>query len=224
MLIAALAYTLHLISFPAGWSTPQWSETIFNRPSFATMGENGTAAAILAQWSQKSQTYPAQRILIHRSDGTTTYLQAFGAFKMQPFLFHENLADCMQDTRNCAWFSTVALARDGTTFVTLEEGFSGAYSGRRKAALVWDGAWHVISAGTTLHGVARPMDPRNLAIAAADTPQDYAFIGGYSDLFPMEDLNDAGRDPLWMADVSGASFYWGHVRLGIGDVTAMRGR
>lgn len=71
--------------------------------------------------------------------------------------------------------------------------------------------------------VAEAKSVARLHKAEADTADDYAFVGNYSDLFPMEDLDEAARDPLWMADVSGAAFTWGSVGLGVGDALAMRG-
>jgi len=47
---APLAYAMHVISFPSGWSLPEFSQ-LGTRPGYAAMGQNGTVAVILAQWS-----------------------------------------------------------------------------------------------------------------------------------------------------------------------------
>jgi hypothetical protein len=228
MLLVAVTYALHLVSFPRGWSTPgpYDSRGAMSRPIDATMGANGSVAVILADRSRFStprQEFrnPAQRILIVRSDGTTTVLRSPVTLALPGF---PHAAECLNDARNCAFFSNVALGRDGTPFATFKYRFNGAYSGMREVALVWNGAWHVVSQRNALRGIARPVDPDNVSIGAADTPWDYAFVGNYSDLSPMEDLVVAARDPQWMADVSGVTFAWGSVGLGIGDATAIAGR
>lgn len=230
MLIAA-TYVLHMLSFPAGWSTPAPDDarSVGSRPAYAAMGSNGAVAVILANKSIYRDAAsgatlienPAQRVLILRSDGTTTILRSPSASLVIP-----RFPTCREgtaDLRDCPFFSSVVLAADGTPFVTFSTYFSGAYSGSRDAALTWDGSWHRLQRQNVLHGLAKPEDPSNLSIAAADTPEDYAFVGNYHDFFPMEDLDKAGRDPLWMADVSGVTFSWGSVALGIGNATAIRG-
>ncbi len=231
VLAAAMTYALHLISFPAGWSTPSPARapSIGTRPTDAAMGSNGTVAVILANKSTYSVgasgpmlvENPAQRLLIVRADGTTTILNSpVGSVTLPDFPTYR---DCSYDARNCAAFTRIVVAADGTPFVTFSDHFSGAFSGIREAALVWNGSWHVLQKQKVLHGLAKPRDPDNLSIAAADTPDDYAFTGNYHDSFANEDLNDAARAPFYMADVSGVSFYWGSVGLGLGDATAIRG-
>lgn len=225
MLLAALAYTLHLIAFPAHWAVPQDSSAAFIRPGYATMGRNGTAAVILAQWMPNGHSqYPAQRLLIVRADGTRTFLHAFAASKLQPFRLHQDLADCVRDTRNCAQFSTVALARDGTPFVTLAEAFSGAYSATLKAALVWNGSWHVVPGAKPFDHVGKPEPPTNVKIGAASSALNFAYNGDYVDSFTGEDLNDAARDRYYQRDIAAVQFGALKIQLGLGDATAMRGQ
>ncbi len=235
ILVAALTYALHVISFPHGWSTPApenangWT----SRPSYATMSQNGAVAVILGELSANYEdpvrrtgriTYPAQRVMIVRSDGTKTFLRASALLASHAINWAPTYSECRKAPQSCAFFANVALADDGTPFVTLASYFSGAYSGISKAALEWNGSWHAIRQRNALHGLGKPSDPRSVEIAAADTPWDYAFVGDYFDSFATEDLVLASDDPTYMADVSGAAFEWGSVGLGIGDATAMRGR
>jgi hypothetical protein len=136
MALVTTMYTLHLIAFPAGWSTPDpgAGREATSRPVDATMGENGAVAVILADRSRFSTARhafnnPAQRILIVRPDWTTTILRS-PVFTLALPDF-PTAADCRNDARDCASFAKVALARDGTPFVTFENFFSGAYSGVR---------------------------------------------------------------------------------------------
>jgi hypothetical protein len=217
MLIAAITYALHLISLPAGWSRPQYSHRVFTRPSDAAIGENGTVAVVLAKLPNRDLP---QRVLIVRSDGSTTFLHAYGALETQPFRLHQNPEDCLHDTRNCPYFANVALARDGTPFVTLEQSFSGAYSGALEAALVWNGTWHVVPGGKPFDHVGDPYTPTNVSIAAADTPLDFAFNGDFADGFG---LNTDIRRPRHFRNIAAADYGSRTIQLGIGTVTAMRG-
>jgi hypothetical protein len=212
--IATITYALHLISFPAGWSTPRNSSPVFTRPSDATIGENGTVAVILA-----NQNAP-QRVLIVRSDGTTTFLRAFDALQRRPFRRQIDPAACLHDTSDCAYFATVALARDGTAFVTLAKPFSGAYSGVLDSALMWNGSWHVVPDGKPFDHAGDPYTPTNVGIAAADSALDFAFNGNFLDGFGYD--QDIHR-PSYFRDIAAAHFGLRTTQLGLGTVTAMRG-
>ena len=225
MLVAALAYTMHLIAFPTGWSVPQERLGLFNRPGYATMGRNGTAAVILAKWAANdAYQYPAQRVLIVRADGTQTFLRAIGAIESQPFRFHQDVADCLHDPRNCAGFSSTALARDGTPFVTLSKGFSGAYSGTVKAGLVWNGSWQVVPGTMPFDHTGKQVPPSNVSIGAADTAVNFAYNGDYVDSFAGEDLVDAARDRYYQRDIAAVQYGSRRIQLGLGDAIAMRGQ
>jgi hypothetical protein len=222
MLMAAALYTMHLISYPSGWSQPNFdliaSRNPTTRPSFAAMGSNGAVAVIVRNLADRWE----QGVLIVRADGTTTILpRPIDSVDIPDF---PSAGECMSRKRGgCGFFSGVVVAGDGTPFVTYSVGFSGAYSGVRDAALEWNGAWHLLRKRSVLHGLSEPMDPRNISIAAAESLTSYAFVGNYSDLYPMEDLDDASRDRSYMANVSGVTFPWGSSALGIGDATAIRG-
>lgn len=243
MLVAAIIYALHMIAFPAGWYMPDRSAatTIGTRPAYAAIGANGSVAVILAQWSGRSTDpqacrsawqqstdrcmqsriqFPAQRILVVRADGSTTMLRPPGSLALNGF---PDPDDCRRNEMQCAYFEKVVLARDGTPFATYASDFSGAYSGERRAPLVWNGSWHVVKTHGALHGLAKPQDPRNVSITAADTTEDYAFVGDYGDSIPLEDLTLAANDPRWMAEIAGAVFSWGSAGLGLGSATAIRG-
>lgn len=229
MPIAAIVYTLHLLSFPTGWSTPEFDATVLGRPTEATIGANGAIAVILASRSPfyedpkrklRPILYPPQRIWIVRSNGTTTELHAFDALETQPFDRHINPADCRNDTRSCPYFANVALAADGTPFVTLAQSFSGAYSGVREAALVWNGSWHVVPQGRPFDGTGDPYTPTNVSIAAADSLDDFAFNGDFRDGFGVDtDIHRNG----YFRDIGAVHFGSRTIQLGLGTVTATRG-
>jgi hypothetical protein len=241
MLFAATIYALHLIALPAGWAMPDRDAAVGTRPAYAAMGANGSVAVILARWSGRYDDpracrsawqqftqrcrdsriqFPARRILVLRSDGSTTILRPPLSISLNGF---PSADDCRRDEMQCGYFERVALARDGTPFVTYAVYFSGAYSGERRVALVWNDSWHVVKTYGALHGLAKPEDPRNVSVTAAYTPDDYAFVGDYSDSFPQEDLDLAANDPRWMAEIAGAAFHSGSVGLGLGSATAIRG-
>lgn len=217
MLIAAMAYALHLISLPAGWSRPQYSDRVFTRLSDVTIGENGSVAVVLAKMPSQD---PPQRVWIVRADGSTTFLRAFGALETQPFRRHLDPEDCLRDTRSCPYFANIVLARDGTPFVTVEQPFSGAYSGALEAALVWNGSWHVVPGGKPFDHVGDPYTPTNVSIAAADTPLDFAFNGDFADGFG---LNTDIHRPGYFRDIAAADYSSQTIQLGLGTVTAIRG-
>jgi hypothetical protein len=213
---------MHLISYPSGWSQPNFdviaSQNPTARPSFAAMGSNGAVAVIVRNLADRRE----QGVLVVRADGTTTILpRPIDSVDIPDF---PSASECTSRKRGgCGFFSGVVVADDGTPFATYSVGFSGAYSGVRDAALEWNGAWHFLRKQAVLRGLSEPMDPRNVSITAADTSTNYAFVGNYSDLYPMEDLDDASRDRSYMANVSGATFPWGSAALGVGDATAIRG-
>jgi hypothetical protein len=232
MLIAAALYTLHLISYPSGWWTPSSDDvgTASVARVYAAMAANGSVGVMLAnksmhqvgagQWRLDENS--PQRILVVRSNGTSTILKSpMGVVTIPNF---PNAHDCLSGDRPCAQFAKVAMAADGTPFVTFSTYFIGAYSGLREATLIWNGSWHVVRKQDVFQGLSQPKDTdiRNLSIASADTAESYAFVGDYDDFFPMEDIDQAASDPYYMADVSGATFPWGSVALGIGNATAMR--
>jgi hypothetical protein len=223
LLAAVLAYTVHLVQIPAGWLMAQPLQTSGtpDRPAFAAIARNGTIAVLLQPAS--NGFHVSQRLLIVRANGTSTILREQSRTATHAFRRFLGPSECMTDNRDCPSFENVALARDGTPFVTLAYHFSGAYSGVGKAALVWNGAWHAVPSGKPFNGVGKPDDPDSLSIAAADTATSFAFIGDYLDSFPTEDLLVAARDPQYMADVSGVEHESRNLALGLGHATAMRG-
>lgn len=224
--LIALAYTLHLIAFPAGLSMPQPLEAgTTSRPDDATIGANGSIAAILGDATSPAGLSAPQRLLIVRSDGSTKLLRAEFPQATHAFAQYRGSTGCLNaGVAHCPYFSNVTLARDGTPFVTLRYIFSGAYSGTRNAGFVWDGQWHAVPDELPFHGLVKPTDPRNVSIVAADMRNGFAFVSDYFDLFPMEDLDLARTDPRYMTDVSGVALDSRLIALGIGDATAMRGR
>lgn len=190
-------------------------------PVSATLGRNGTVAVLLARTG--SDLHVSRRLLIVRANGTSVILRSESPEATNAFRRFLEPSACMTESRDCPSFENVALARDGTPFVTLRYALSGAYSGVSKAALVWNGAWHVVPLGKPFSGVGKPDDPDNVSIAAADTPTSFAFIGDFYDRFPDEDLDLASRDRYYMANVSGVEYGSLTAALGIGDATAMRG-
>ena len=223
LLMAVLVYAVHLVQLPAGWSMAEPFQTSGTpeRPAYAAIARNATVAVLLRPVGSNSQG--SQRIFILRANETSTILRAQSRVATHAFRRLLGPSDCMTDNRDCPFFENVALARDGTPFVTLAYYFSGAYSGISKAALVWNGAWHVIPSGKPFSCVGKPDDPDNVSVGAADTPTNFAFIGDYYDSFATEDLSLAARDRYYMADISGAEYDSRNITLGIGDATAMRG-
>ena len=75
---------------------------------------------------------------------------------------------------------------------------------------------------TPFAGLGLPSDPQNVEISAAESIEDFAYVGNHSDTFPGEDLNVAATDPK-LLEVSAASFNSRRLALGLGDATAMGG-
>jgi|GEM_PF-6762892 len=182
------------------------------------MARNGAVAALI----ERADHSVSRRLLVVRANGTSTILQFKSPETTQAF---QRFGPIVCSTESlCPDFENVALARDGTPFVTLYLQFSGAYSGVSRKAFVWNGAWHVVPVGEPpFKGAGKPYDPDNVAIAAADTATNVAFVGDFADTFPGEDLGLAAADPHWMADVSGVELRSRNIVLGEGDATAMRG-
>lgn len=222
-LVAAFAYTLHLISLPPGWSfvLHDFSQQASTAPSSEAIARNGTVAVLLARTSDRQAL--ARRLLIVRANGTRTVLQPQSIETASAFRRFINPSDCMADVNSCPYFERVTLAPDGTPFVTFAYFFSGAYSGIMRAGFLWNGQWHQVPQGKPFAGVGKPYEPGNVSIAAADGATRFAFVGDYFDGFPQEDLDRAIEDRYYMADVSGASYDNLNVALGLGNATAMRG-
>jgi hypothetical protein len=233
---APLAYAMHVISFPSGWSLPEFSQ-LGTRPGYAAMGQNGTVAVILAQWSGtyadpgrcpqrairgvppcKQIQYPAERVLIVRPNGTTTFLYAFAALQAQHLWFGQDRAECVRDVQQCPYFTAVALAGDGTPFVTLNDPIGpGPYSAMRKAAFVWNGSWHVVPKGSAFGPAGDSDTPTNVSIAAAGSALDYAYNGDFENL-PSETAVPRGD----ARDQAAVHFGGQAIQLGVANVTAMR--
>jgi len=223
-LIAALTYALHPVRLPTGWSVaipPYRSVANETRPPFvATMARNGTVAVLLVR-ARDALDVP-RRLLVVRANGTSTILRSESPETTHAFQRFGPIV-CSTDSL-CPYFENVALARDGTPFVTLGFQFSGAYSGVSRAAFVWNGAWHVVPREKPpFKGAGKPYDSGNVSIAAADTAANVAFVGDFANAFPAEDVSLALADRHWMADVSGVEYGADNIALGEGDATAMRG-
>ncbi len=221
MLIAATLYALHLISFPAGWRPPSVFLDPRHWPEAAAIAANGAVAVILGDERTPIMLSVPQRLLVVRADGSTTMLRAQSREATHAFARYLGAQGCLTAAANCPYFSGVALASDGTPFVTLSMHFDGAYSGNAKAVLVWDGVWHSVPDRLPFSNVPGQMEVTNVSIAAASTRSSFAFVGDYDDAIP--DLDDR-NDPHSQADVSGAILDVRSIALGFGNATAMRGR
>lgn len=203
-------YLMHVISFPVGWSVPPYPGLGVN-PTYAAMGENGSVGIILEQSFLRYRSpdctrgnpsdaycapgpgeFPAQRILILRSDGTETFLHAAEAFGVKGYRFEGDRVACQRDTFQCPFITGIALARDGTPFATLSDTITGAFTGQRHVVLVWNGAWHVVPKGNPFGDPNTPNTPTNLSIAAADSAVGYAYNGDFADWHPPEGWNGLG--------------------------------
>lgn len=242
-MILAVLYALHLIAYPAGWSTPRWTNAEFTRPSIATMGENGAVAIILARWTgrysdpQKCRSAerrktdyclsrrflgPEGRLLVVRSDGTATSLYATDAVEAtRPFKNGNDVADCPRNEGDCPIFRDVRLARDGTPFATIAVDLSGAIMLTFEAVVKWNGTWQAVPPGKPFDRSGDPSTPENRSIGAADTPLDYAYTGSFTgfglDNAMMEQRRSYGHD------IAAVRFGSRTIQLGLGHVTAMRG-
>ncbi len=220
IVIGALVYAVHVIATPTGWApaTPPFFEQ--GPPRYAAIGAHGSVAILLARTS--SLPHNATRLLIVRANGTRLELRvqvpeitrAFSGLKP---------SECRTDSDRCPYFEHITLARDGTPFITAAYIFSGAYSGVRRIAFVWNGRWRVVPQGRPFTAVGKPDEPTNVSIAAAEGAERFAYVGDYSNRFPQEDLDLAARDRSYMADISGLQFYSKNANLGLGNATAMRG-
>jgi hypothetical protein len=224
--VAASVYALHVITLPAGWSLVshwRWASTlrISTQPTSETIARNGTVAVLLTRPGDESED--GQRLLIVRPDGTRLILQPQSIEIADAFRRFLKPSDCMANVHSCPVFERVTLAPDGTPFVTLEYGFSGAYSGVAHRGFLWNGRWHGVAAGKPFEGAGKPYDPDNVSIAAADDVFRFAFVGDYGDTFPNEDLNVASQDRYYMADISAVGYNGLNFPLGIGNATAMHG-
>lgn len=222
MLIGALTYTLHLISFPAGWSTlaaDAFAGNFLARPPDAVMGANGAVAVLLA--NAASHYEDATRILIIRKNGTTTILQAESPAAERIFRAHfRSRNDCLTKGEDCPAFSNVTLARDGTPFATIQYRFDGAYMGVIEGAVKWEGAWNVVPSSKPFDGAGDPESPTNVRIAASDWPLDFAFNGDYGDHPGYDSMAPHPSD--YYADVTAVHFGSRTIQLGPAAATGMR--
>ncbi len=206
-MILALIYVAHLIAFPAALSTPRWPDSYAgtSRPTYATMGENGAVAIIVDRRDKQNVNY----VFVVRSDGTTTVLGSDSV----PADELRRLPRPMPCRRDGCTFDNVALAYDGTPFVTLEHYFGGAHLGFDEAAFVWNGSWHVVLEGVPFENRRGYAAPDNLSIGAADTPSSFAINGDF-----------AGEQPgFQLPPVAAARLSGGIASLGDGIALAMRG-
>ena len=223
LLVAASFYALHIVSLPSGWSlvSPSFNFEASTQPTSEAIARNGAVAVLLTPTG--NPRVKAQRLLIVRANGTRLILKPQSIEIANAFKRFIKPSDCMADINSCPYFERVALAADGTPFVTLIYSFSGAYSGEKRAGFLWNGRWHAVPSGKPFAGVGKPNDPDNISISAADGATRFVFVGDYSDTFPGEDLDLASQDHYYMADVSGVGYDSLNIALGIGNATAMRG-
>lgn len=218
---AAVTYTLHLVALPHGWVVTQPGGSLLARPE-ATIGRDGTIGALISRASlQRWRVAGSGTLLVLHPNGRSVMLRSSTIEGPPQFFRKFDPGSCREDTSRCLEFRNVAVADDGTPFVTAAYGFSGAHPGSVEGAFVWNGAWHFVPAEDPFGGLGMPSEPRNVSIAAAASIHYFTYVGDHSDGFPGEDLNVAAHDPK-LLDVSAASFHSRTFALGLGNATAMR--
>ena len=138
VLIAFVTYILHLVALPQGWSTTDYVAYSTTRPTAnAVIGRDGTIAVLL--WRQSELGGVSGTVLVVHPNGRSVMLRSNSIYGPPQFLRRLGASGCAQDKSDC-WFTNVALADDGTPFVTAAYGFSGAYGGDVYGAFAWNGA------------------------------------------------------------------------------------
>jgi uncharacterized membrane protein len=111
----------------------------------------------------------------------------------------------------------VALADDGTPYVTISSSFTGGHSGVEKAPFVWYGAGWRPALSSRL-----PTDATNLSIAAADAPTVAAYNSDYLNYGPADSARRIERPQYHAQEVLLAKGS-GKYLLGQGTGTGMHG-
>ncbi len=220
VLVAIVTYMLHLVALPLGWVQTNSTAglTVSPRTNVA-IARDGTIAVLLATPSNNDGGGSGALLVVHPS-GRSVMLRSTSIDGPPQFL--RKFAPPIRGHDRDIWFTNVAVADDGTPFVTAYYGFSGAVGGDVYGAFVWNGAWHYVPSVNPFAGLGLPSEPRNVSIAAAESIEDFAYMGNHSDTYPGEDLNIAARDPK-LLDLSAVSFDSRRIGLGLGTATAMRG-
>ena len=210
-------YVLHQLAAPAGYalagdpSVDGVAVRSFARegPRTAALAANGAVAAIV----DDAERVPSRRrIVVWRADGSRVMIGMPG-----DAVLHQAFQQYVGGDRPFPYasFSRVVLAADGTTFATVTNPFSGAYSGIAKHVFRWTGTtWESVRTSQAV--------PRDIDVAAADSqPLHVGITGDFSSGFLTYDevVNDPAFERPEALSYAGATVR----RLGIGTLTGLAG-
>lgn len=209
MLLLAL-YSASVIALPAG-STVDTSMNGGDPPKSISLARSGSAGFILQAADGKQ---PASKVLIVRADGSRVILHLppdsvlAGVFKQYA------LGPNGEHRFPAKHFTAIALADDGTPFLTVSAPFFGAFTGIDQGVFIWNGEWR----NAYPNGV--PIETGNVDIGAASSISHFVSNGNYFNYFagPIDgEPQHYQEDQVLLTKMSQAQ------SLGFGDATAIRG-
>ena len=216
MIAAVAAYIVRTIGIPSGAvalglaDESNGSLTVSKPPTLA-LGRNGTLAIVLAPVDAASL---GTSVLIARSDDSRAILALPGGSMSGSC--EPRRAGTPVSYQN-AHIDAVAVARDGTPFVSMSCVNAGAFISVPKTSALWNGnGWHRTAAD------AIPLNPANRAVSAADTPTDAVYNGDYS--YTFANLDELQNTPHYQENETGYTHAGHGYSLGFGTSLGMRGR
>ncbi len=217
---APLAYSLREVAPPQGAGilglTLATGSSSYARPTTFALGAGGSVAAIVGPLpaSFAGTSFEGTSVLIVRNDGSRTVLT---------FPRHATYDSCAapgatsSNSQPTARLDAVAVARDGTPFVSISCVSSGAYLHIFRSAALWNGdGWHDTTADLV------PLHPTNRSVGAADTPINAAYNGDYG--YTFANLDEAQSTAHYQEQETGYTRAGRGFSLGYGVATAMRGQ
>jgi hypothetical protein len=180
-------------------------------PPTADLAANGTAAFV------EHPPYSPDQC----GDDLLTVIRANGSRIEIPRPSADAAQSVMRILGSMPHIERVRLAADGTPYITLVAGFSGAYSGLERGLFVWNGrGWQGKS--PALPHTDRAW-PNNDGIGAVDLPARFTVNADFMNAFGP-DSDRLGSDPAYWAPQTGLVSSGRTIPLGDGTSLAVRGR
>ncbi|MFN2527425.1 MAG: hypothetical protein ABR584_01745 [Candidatus Baltobacteraceae bacterium] len=210
-------YTLKNLALPTGYSLFHAYPNAFDsgRTDFS-LAANGMVAALAVRGPQYRG---ANRIIVWRRDGSRVALVLPSDALLARSVRQHSIGPNGRVEFPDASFRNVVLADDGTPFVTVDNSFSGAYSGNATAVFRWGSSGWAVVADYHLSDTDSPSD---FTVEAASSPEHVLLTGDYSSGFIIFDAQE--RDPKYQLAQTFLLDGKRLTRVGDGIATAMAGR